>query len=457
MLDRSTPTFTQFDPTAIPFQARVIYDIEQRLDFSLGTHELLFSGSIGSSKSLLAAHLIMRHAIKHPRAFIGIGRRSLPDIKSTIFKTILEHIDDPLIYPHILSVAENTATVKLKNGSVIESISWADKRYKKFRSRAYSVFLFEEAVENNNDDAQAFVEVRQRVGRLPHIKENMIIYCTNPDSPSHPLYEYFFVAKSATRHVYLSRTEQNPFLPASYVEQLKKDLPPREARRMLYGEWVEINKDRVYYAYNGDLNFIQSDFKLLPGVSISLSFDFNISQGKPMSCVLSQYDVTKDTFHFFDEVVIHGSRTLDVIDELVAKGIFELPHAFQIHGDATGAARSTNSKHSNYDIIDQFMANLKTTSGLKLNYEMLVPRSNPPIRERHNIVNAYCENALGQRRLFVYDKCKMLNKGMRLTSLRKGADYIEDDNNEWQHSTTALGYRILYTINNKVKMKAGNF
>lgn len=455
-MDKSTPAFSEFDPTHIRFQSKVIDDIDNNLDFSLGTHELLFSGSVGSAKSILAAHIIVKHAIKYPKAKIGIGRRSLPDIKSTIFNLITEHLEDPNISHLIASINYSSAIITLANGSVIESISWADKKFKKFRSRTYSLFLFEEAVENNGDDSQAFIEARQRVGRLPHIKENLIIYCTNPDSPSHPLYEYFFNSKEPTRHIYLSRTEQNPFLPRTYVEQLKRDLPPKEARRMLYGEWLEIDKERIYYAFNSDINFIQKDFDYIPHTPISISFDFNIGIGKPMSCCLSQYEIPKDTFHFFDEVVIHGSRTEDVLEELTARGIFELPFRFEIHGDATGGARTPASKWSNYEIIDQFLANYRTKSGLKLNYVLLVPKSNPPIKERHNIVNAYCENMKGEHRLFVYQKCKTLVKGMKLTALKKGADYIEDDSQEWQHVTTALGYRVCFTSKNKVIHKAGN-
>ena len=87
---------------------------------------------------------------------------------------------------------------------------------------------------------------------------------------------------------------------------------------------------------------------------------------------------------------------------------------------------------------------------------MEVPRSNPPIRERHNIVNAYCCNSLKQIRLFVYAKCKTLHEGFNLTALKKGAEYIEDDSKEYQHITTAAGYRITYTAQNNFNAKGGN-
>jgi len=459
MLDRSTPVFSTFDPTIIPFQAAVINAIDFELDFSLGTHEILFSGSVGSSKTILAAHIIVKHALKYANARIGVGRKSLVDLKATIFRAICEHLQDEKVEGYVVKILDNTAQIHFTNGSIVESISWSDKKMHKFRSRVYSLFVFEEAVENEGDYAQAFVECRQRLGRVPHVPESLIIYCTNPGDPSHPLYKYFFTEKSETRHVFKSLTEQNPFLPKTYIEQLKKDLPFKEAERMLRGFWVSIDRERLYYSYNPDVNFLDKDYVINPNLPVSISFDFNISLGKPLSCILSQYDKAKDTFHFFDEVVIHGSRTEDVLEEIAARGIFDLPYTFEIHGDATGGARSTNSKWSNYDLIDQFLKQFKSKVNplLKVNHKLLIPSKNPPVRERHNIVNAYCKNAKGDVRLFIYKKCKVAHEGMRLTSLKKGADYIEDDSKEYQHVTTAIGYRVVYTSQNKVIIKGGNF
>lgn len=447
MINKSTPNFVEFDPTIIPFQNNVIYELENEIDFSIGTHELLFSGSVGSSKSILAAHLIVKHCFKHNRARVLIGRRALPDLKKTIFQKIIEHLEgiDGLILNRDYWVTETTANITFRNGSEIISGSWADKRYMKFRSLELSMAVIEEAVENVNDDYKAIQEIRQRVGRLPHIKENMILYCTNPAGPSHPLYKYFMDEKSETRHVYYSLTEQNPFLPKTYIEQLKRDLPPKEAQRMLYGQWIEIDAERIYYAYNSEVNFKKTPYTINPQLPISLSFDFNIGHGKPMSCVLSQYDQAKDTFHFFDEIIVHGFRTQDLMDEAIASGVFDKSQMFEIHGDATGGARTTNSKLSNYDIIQQSIENHAAQTKRKINFRMKVPRSNPSVRERHNIVNAYCINELGNNRLFLYEKCKILNEGMRLTSLKKGSEYIEDDSKEYQHSTTALGYRVVYS------------
>lgn len=453
----STPNFFEFDPSHIPFQADLLHDWDHNIDWSKGVHEFLLSGSVGSAKSLVAAHIIIRHALMFSGAKILIGRRTLPDLKDTLFQKIIEHLegDERLVEGRDYWVNTSRAIVTIRNGSTILGKSWADKKYKKFRSLELSLAVIEEAVESEGDDYTAIEEIRQRLQRQPHIKTNAILYLTNPSSPRHKLYKHFVDKPSPLKHIYRSKTKDNKFLPPEYENNLRANMAPREAQRMLDGEWIEIDSERIYYEYK-DANYIRKDYVVNPNLPVSISFDFNIGLGKPMSCVLSQYDVRSDTFHFFDEIVIHGSRTLDVLEELANRGYLDKGYAWEIHGDATGGARSTNSKYSNYEIIDQFLANYKPKTQHKLNYRLCIPTSNPPIKKRHNIVNAYCLNANKVSRLFVYEKCKVLDEGMRLTALKKGAEYIEDDSQEYQHVTTSLGYRVCYSIVNKVLVKGGN-
>lgn len=453
----STPNFFEFDPAQIPFQADLLHDWDHNIDWAKGVHEFLLSGSVGSAKSLVAAHIIIRHALMFSGAKILIGRRTLPDLKDTLFQKILEHLegDERLVEGKHYWVNTSRAIVTYRNGSTILGKSWADKKYKKFRSLELSLAVIEEAVESEGDDYTAIEEIRQRLQRQPHIPVNAILYLTNPSSPRHKLYKHFVDKPGPLKHIYRSKTKDNKFLPPEYENNLRANMAPREAQRMLDGEWIEIDSERIYYEYK-DANYIRKDYVVNPNLPVSISFDFNIGLGKPMSCVLSQFDVYKDEFHFFDEIVIHGSRTLDVLEELANKEYLDKGYRWEIHGDATGGARSTNSKYSNYEIIDQFLANYKPKTQHKLNYRLCIPTSNPPIKKRHNIVNAYCLNANKVSRLFVYDKCKVTDEGMRLTALKKGADYIEDDSQEYQHVTTALGYRVCYSIVNKVLVKGGN-
>ncbi|HNC40319.1 MAG TPA: phage terminase large subunit [Nitrosomonas sp.] len=434
----SKPNFSDFSPRVIPYQSDVV-DFLDEWDFSSGTPEILLSGSVGSAKSILMAHLIVRHCLENPGARVCLARKALPDLKDTIFKEVLEHISEDFTEGKHYWVNNSSAKITWWNGSEIISRSWADKKYKKARSLKLSMVVFEELTENNDDDKEAFDTLKARLRRIPTVKENILIAATNPDSPGHWVHKYFIDSDKRTRKVFYSVTTDNPFLDPVYIEQLKQDYDPKMARRMLYGEWLEINEERVYHSYDPENNFIKGPYQINNHYPIILAFDFNIGAGKPMSSCAKQWDGR--SFHIFDEVIVQGARTEEVADEWIEKGIVKQGQRIIIRGDASGDAKDTRSKLSDYDILRKKFAAVGAI------VEFQVPRANPPVRRRHNLVNAYCLNDQGAIRLFVYEKAKTCHEGMRLTALKKGGDYIEDDSKPYQHVTTAIGYSVVYQHN----------
>lgn len=169
----------------------VIRDVRKNFDYSQGVHEILLSGAVGSAKSLLAVHIGLTHCLMNKQARICLCRRAMPDLKETIFQDFVDHMGEQLVEGEDYSINWTKAEIDFANGSQVISRSWADKKYKKFRSVKLSAAIVEELTENDQKDKQAVVELKARVNRLPHIDEKWIIYCTNPDSPSHWAYDYF--------------------------------------------------------------------------------------------------------------------------------------------------------------------------------------------------------------------------------------------------------------------------
>lgn len=440
----STPSISEFNPDVISYQREVIRYVKKEYDYSKGILEVLLSGSVGSAKSVLAAHIGCLHLLMFKGAHLLLGRRTLPDLKDTIFTTICEHLEgtNGLEDGKHYFIKENTAKIIFCNGSRITSRAWGDKKFKKFRSLQLSAAIIEELTENDQNDMQAYVEISMRVGRLPHVPHSWILSCTNPDGPEHWAYDYFIKSKHPRRRVFYSRTDQNPFLPKSYIDGLKENLDPKMAQRMIYGRWVTISGETIYHQYNSERNFIEADYKVDIELPIWLSFDFNIALGKPLSSVLLQFD-DRGAVHIFAEMVIEGLRTLENCDQLAKKGLLDYPVKYYITGDAAGRHKDTRNNRSDYDIIKSFMANYQQKRGGFIDYEMKVPIANPPIKKRHNTVNAYCFNAKGDTRLFCYKSAKVADKGLRLTKLKKGSNYVEDDSYEYQHITTAIGYALV--------------
>lgn len=444
-----TPSISEFDPRKIPWQFELIRDVRQKFDYSQGFHDILLSGTVGSAKSMVGAHLGVTHCLLFPGAILGLARRSMPDLRDTIFLKTTEHIGNDLKEGRDYEINETRAQVEFENGSRIISRSWGDRKSKKARSLDLSSLIIEELTENESEeDIKAIEELKMRIGRVPGITESFCISMTNPDSPSHWAYKFFFETTNPQRHVYLSSLDQNPFLPSWYKESLLRNLDAKTAERMVYGRWIEIKGEVIYHAYEKTVNFRDYKYVVDQSHPVRIAWDFNIGEGKPLSLILFQY--IDGIFHWFDEVVIHSAITEEACAELMNRGLLDYQTKYIIQGDATGKARSTNAKHSNYEIIRQSFNNhqvkVSDTEWRPVDFEMQVLKSNPPIRERHRLVNGYFKNALGEVRSYVYQDCRTADEGFRLTKLKKGGHYVEDDSPAYQHITTAAGYGLTTTL-----------
>ena len=444
----STPSVFEFNPNYIPWQADLCQLVLEDFDYAkYGTLEVLLSGSVGSAKSLPAAYLGVRHCLENAGATLLIGRRSLPELKDTIFLMIKELLDcGELIEKRDYTINETSAKIFFRNGSKIISRSWADRKYKKLGSLPLSAAIIEELAENDDKDEGAYQFIKMRVGRLPHIEKSWLISCTNPDSPSHFAHRRLIESKEPNIKVFYSLLSDNPFLSDTYKQGLLRDMDPKLAERMIYGKWVDIQGETIYSQYNIDRNYRDFSYKVNIKYPIRVSWDFNIGEGKPMSVVVFQ--IVGGILHCYQQAVIEGMRTEDSLYELQSRGIFDFNTDYIINGDANGRSRDTRNKFSDYDIIEKWLANYKNKWGA-LRFELDIPSANPPVRQRHNNMNAYLYNALKQVRFYIYKDCPMLEQGLRLTKLKKGGNYIEDDSKAYQHITTSIGYGLESYIINK--------
>lgn len=472
-LSQVTPlNFATFNPLIIPYQYNVIYDIKNHFNYDDGPHFVMLSGSIGSAKSVLMAWLVIKHCTEFAGARCLLGRKSLVDLTDTIFQEILDMLEGALVENVDYWVNFTRKSIRFKNGSEVISRSWHDKKYKKFRSLKLSMIVIEELTENDSKDWAFFNECIGRLGRAKDknnrtIPENLFISATNPDDPSHPAYD-FFIKDSKKKgnyaykededgnrniHTYYSLTSDNPFLPAWYHASLRKKYDPKVIRRMLYGEWLYISTDVIYGQYDPEKHVVD-DFKLKKTLPITLSFDFNISKGKPMSSCAYQFNkratnrVGDKRFTFFEEVAVEGARTEDALDEWAGKGIFDMPHnpTIIIHGDASGKAGTSKSKNTDYEIIEKFLANYCRKDDEKLDYIIDVPKTNPSLRDSHNIVNGQLENADGEVAVSVLRGLDQVDKGFRNTRLKENAGYLEDQTTEGQDMSSAFRYGIWYDV-----------
>ncbi len=417
-------------------------------DYRLNTPEILLSGSVGSAKSALLAHWVISHCLRWKGAAVGITRMSLPDLKKTLIKEILMSLENDPAFTEGIHYAHNKSSgeIVFRNKSHIIPVTFGDRDWGKTKSLLLSGLVIEEGTEMEDEfyigDEAGFKVYKGRLRRCPGVAENFMIVATNPGDPDHFLYDYFIdgAKKYDSRHVFYSLTDANKYLDPVYLKQLRQDYSHLEAERYLRGQWISLKGKGVYAAYDPDVNYIDAPYEVDDSLPVRICFDFNIAANKPMSCCLAQYNPQDDTFHIFDEAVVDGSYTEDIMADIDGRGLLDFSKII-IHGDATGRSRTPASKMANYDVIKTYLEQKR------IRFEIQVPRANPPIRERHRLVNAYCENALSQHRLFIYKKAKTAHLGMRTTRLKKGANFVEDDTAREQHITTAIGYGLYMAVN----------
>lgn len=445
-----TTTLDTFNPKSVDFQYNMLWNIKKKFDYSLGPQIVLCSGAVGSGKTLMAAHLIWLHAVENPGAYIGIGRKDLKRLKSTLLKPILAHAPTNWKVNKDFEYNKTEGIIKLPNGSIIACFSWADGDLERFKGEQFTMFVMDEGSES---EFEVFEMIKSRLGRVKAIDECIFMILTNPDEPEHwinkdiinkagwidgkkkisDIVDYNF-------HVYYSLTIQNKHnLKEGYIEGLIASNHKKWIERNLEGKWISFGGEGLYFAYDEAKHFKPNSYKVDIRYPIHVAWDFNVAQGKPMSVCFFQF--IDDHFHFYDQVVMQSNTTV-LLEEMANRNMFDHQTKYVINGDPAGWSKgSATGGFSDYDIIDNFLKKRKIDQSIQ--YKIDVPIFHTAVKVRHNVVNAYLENGLKQVRVSVYKDCPTLNEGFKLTKLKDGGKYIEDDSKPYQHITTAAGYGIL--------------
>ncbi|MEN6537415.1 MAG: hypothetical protein ABFD89_27430, partial [Bryobacteraceae bacterium] len=76
-------------------------------------------------------------------------------------------------------------------------------------------------------------------------------------------------------------------------------------------------------------------------------------------------------------------------------------------------------------------------------FQFRVPKANPAVRDRVNLVNALLHSARGESRLLIDPRCKELILDLEQVSYKPGGVFIDKDKDPQRtHLSDALGYMI---------------
>ena len=221
-------------------------------------------------------------------------------------------------------------------------------------------------------------------------------------------------------------------VPAEEIEAAKNDLSEKVFRQE-YLATFETYSGLVYYNFSLEDNVKKYEKPEKPLKEVFLLCDFNVN---PISGAVAVR--TKTGLHIIDEIVIYGSNTDELAQEMRNRYPTQSITAFP---DPAGAQRKT-SAGGRTDI------SILQNAGFRVLYK---PR-HPAVKDRINAVNSLLLNTNSDRRLLVDPKCKEVIKSLSRHTYKEGTQVPNKDDG-LDHMCDAVGYGVefLFPITREVE------
>jgi hypothetical protein len=222
--------------------------------------------------------------------------------------------------------------------------------------------------------------------------------------------------------------KSSEILPDDVIQAAMRTMSLRQFRQE-YEASFETAEGRIYADYGKENH---TDRAIQPHEEIHWMHDQNFT---PLSSAIGV--VEGKSLYLCDEIVLSSAVSRQSAIEFVEKYKNHKNRKVKIYGDPAGRAGEKHGHPSDYNEIETV---------LKQNgwaYERKVKKSAPSIRDRQNAVRAKICTAAGERTLFVNPAtAPWCDKGLSTVQLKKGSAFQEDQSNEYQHITTAIGYMV---------------
>lgn len=240
-------------------------------------------------------------------------------------------------------------------------------------------------------------------------------------------------------------TEHNRFLkpsPERYIAALRQrhKHDPAKLESYLYGRFVRFHRGTAYHTFREARHKVR-DVRPSKYLPIYLCWDFNFN---PLAWVAMQrqpheHDEWEERTHRFVALRESTGEAKNIRDACI-----EFAHQFptkyyadtsiEVYGDASGRAKSHKIRGSDYDAIEQHLAE----QGYR-NVEIAVGRYNPRVRTRVDKV----VQLLAYDLFVVSDKCPRLIESLLKTSFKPWEWKLEKPSGEeWTHYSDAVGYGL---------------
>lgn len=266
----------------------------------------------------------------------------------------------------------------------------------------------------------------------------------NPARPDYRAWCWLIGVPDGLNHYYdmaqYAETAQDPdwrlyhwksadILPADTVAAAKRQMSAKQYRQE-YEASFETATGRIYEDYSAENYTAES---ILPHEQLLWYHDFNFT---PMS---SGIGVRRgDALYLLEEIILTSAVARQSALEFVERYKDHANKNVIVYGDPAGRAGEKHGHASDYTEIESVLR----SHGWK--YERRVKAAAPAIKDRQNAVRAKIKNAAGEVSLYVNpQRAPYTHKGLATVQTKEGSSYQEEES-DYQHITTAVGYMTDY-------------
>lgn len=267
----------------------------------------------------------------------------------------------------------------------------------------------------------------------------------NPTMPDYRAWCWLLGVPDGLNHYYdlcqQAETGQDPnfrvfhwksaeILPPDVMDAMKRAMSPKQFKQEFEASF-ETASGRIYEDY-GKHN--QTSATIEPHEQLMWMHDQNFT---PLSSAIGVRRNNGADLYLLDEIVLTSAISRQAAVEFVERYKGHKNKHVLIYGDPAGKAGEKHGHASDYTDIEAVLK----AAGWR--YTRKVKPAHPAIKDRQNAVRAKILTASGDSSLFVNPvTAPWCHKGLATVQLQEGSTFQEDQKNQYQHITTAIGYCV---------------
>lgn len=224
--------------------------------------------------------------------------------------------------------------------------------------------------------------------------------------------------------------KSSEILPPDVIESAKRHMSKSQYNQEFEASF-ETATGRIYQDY-GPHNY--TDATIQPEEQLCWMHDQNYT---PLSSAVGVRRNGGRDLYLLDEIILISAISRQSAVEFVEKFKDHKNKHVLVYGDPAGRAGEKHGHASDYTDIEDVLRQNGWTFTRK------VKPAHPAIKDRQNAVRAKILNAAGEVSLYVNQRtAPWCHKGLSTVQLQDGSTFQEDQKNEYQHITTAIGYMV---------------